>query len=145
MPQGPAMDALLAHGLPYDAPLLRPLEQNAGPLFFADTARAAETTGSAAAGVASLAAAPVWNLHGSRLGMFLMYTTERHRWKARERDLFSAVTWTLAALIARLMTEDDAVRALEVAVESRDPEVKGHIERVTKLAERVGGPWDLME
>jgi putative nucleotidyltransferase with HDIG domain len=87
----------------------------------------------------------VWNLDGSLLGAFLMYTYERHRWKARERDLFSAVTWTLAALVARLVAEDDAIRALGVAVESRDPEVKGHIDRVTEVAARVGQELELDE
>lgn len=67
-----------------------------------------------------------------------MYSTKRHRWKARERDLFGAVTWTLAALVTRLVAEDDAIRALGSAVENRDVSVKEHLERVTELAEQLG-------
>lgn len=67
-----------------------------------------------------------------------MYSTTRHRWKARERDLFGAVTWTLAALVTRLVAEDDAIRALGSAVENRDMSVKEHLERVTELAEQLG-------
>lgn len=145
MPQGPAMEAILAHGLPSDTPLMRALEQSSAPLFFDNTVDATETVGFPELGVTSLAAAPVRNRDGALLGAFLMHTLELHEWETRECDLFGAVAATLAALAARLVAEEqaveakeDAIKALGVAVESRDSEVKGHTDRVTDLADRVG-------
>ncbi len=145
MPQGPAMEAILAHGLPADTPLMRALEASTTPLFVDDTRFSAEATGFTDLGVASLAAAPVRDRSGALLGAFLMHTFEQHAWEPRECDLFGAVAATLAALAARLVAEEqalaakeDAIKALGIAVESRDSEVKGHTNRVTDLAERVG-------
>jgi putative nucleotidyltransferase with HDIG domain len=74
-----------------------------------------------------------------------MHTFERHVCSDSERDLFGAISGTLAALAARFVAEEqalaaevDAIKALGMVVESRDSEVKGHIDRVTELAERVG-------
>ena len=145
MPQGPAMEAILAHGLPADTPLMRALEGSSAPLFFDDTTHADETAGFPDLGVTSLAAAPVRDRSGVLLGAFLMHTFVQHDWEARECDLFGGVAATLAALAARLVAEEqaiaakeDAIKALGVAVESRDSEVKGHTDRVTGLAEQVG-------
>lgn len=145
IPQGPAMEAILAHGLPADTPLMRALEGSSAPLFFDDTMGAGETVGFPELGVTSLAAAPVRDRSGALLGAFLMHTFVQHDWEARECDLFGVVAATLAALAARLVaeeqaiaTKEDAIKALGVAVESRDSEVKGHTDRVTELAEQVG-------
>ncbi len=152
MPEGPVMDAILAHGLPNDTPLMRALETSSTPLFFDDTHAAPEATGFPELGVASLAAAPVQSRDGTLLGAFLMHTFETHIWSQRECDLFGVVATTLAALAARLVAEEQAVaekeralqakegaiKALGVAVESRDSEVKGHTDRVTELALGVG-------
>lgn len=79
-----------------------------------------------------------------------MHTFERHSWSDNERNLFSAIVATLAALAACFVTEEhalaaevDAIKALGIVVESRDSEVKGHIDRVTALAECVGRAMNL--
>jgi putative nucleotidyltransferase with HDIG domain len=152
MPQGPIMEAILAHGLPAETPLMYALEASSAPLFFDDTSASPEAAGFPELGVASLAAAPVLNKAGVLQGAFLMHTFEAHRWGQRECDLFGAVAATLAALAARLVAEEEAIaekenalqaresaiKALGIAVESRDAEVKGHTDRVTDLAIRVG-------
>lgn len=152
MPQGPVMEAILAHGLPADTPLMRALTTATAPLFFDDTRAAPEAAGFPELGVASLAAAPVRSRDGSLQGAFLMHTFEAHTWSPREYDLFGGVAATLAALAARLVAEEQAlaekevalrakegaIKALGVAVESRDLEIKGHTDRVTDLAVRVG-------
>ena len=152
LPAGPVMDAILAHGLPDDTPLMRALETTRVPLFFDDTDAAPETAGFPELGVASLAAAPVLSRGGTLQGAFLMHTFRAHTWKPRECDLFGTVATTLAALAARLVAEEQAfaekenalqakegaIKALGVAVESRDAEVKGHTDRVTDLAISVG-------
>ena len=150
MPQGPAMKATLAYGLPSGTPLMQALEGSGAPLFFDDTRAAAEAAGFPDLGVASLAAAPVRDRSGTLLGAFLMHSFEVHSWEQREHDLFGAVAATLAALAARLVAEEqalaakeDAIKALGVAVESRAPEVKGRIERVTDLTVRVGQALNL--
>ena len=152
MPAGPVMDAILAHGLPSNTPLLRALETTRVPLFFDDTHTAPETVGFPELGVASLAAAPVLCRNGTLQGAFLMHTFRAHIWEPRECDLFGTVATTLAALAARLVAEEQAltekenalrakegaIKALGIAVESRDAEVKGHTDRVTDLALSVG-------
>ncbi len=152
MPQGPVMEAILAHGLPADTPLMRALLDGTTPLFFDDTHATPETAGFPELGVASLAAAPIKDRHGVLQGAFLMHTFDAHSWEQRECDLFGAVAATLASLAARLVAEERAVaekenalrakeaaiQALGVAVEFRDSEVKGHTDRVTDLAVRTG-------
>ena len=157
MPAGPVMDAILAHGLPNDTPLMRALGTTRVPLFFDDTHAAPETAGFPELGVASLAAAPVLCRNGRLQGAFLMHTFETHTWKTQECDLFGTVATTLAALAARLVAEEQAltakenalqakegaIKALGVAVESRDAEVKGHTDRVADLAISVGHALEL--
>ena len=152
MPQGADMDAILAHGLPAETPLMAALQGSRAPLFFDDTFAAPEAAGFPALGVLSLAAAPVLGRDGGLRGAFLMHTFEPHTWEARECDLFGTVATTLAALAARLVAEEQAlaekanalrakegaIKALGVAVESRDSETKGHTDRVTDLALSVG-------
>ncbi len=152
MPQGPVMEAILAHGLPVGTPLMQALEASAIPLFFDDTGVALEAAGFPELGVTSLAAAPVRGRQGELLGAFLMHTFNCHAWDERESDLFCAIAGTVAALAARLVAEEqavqakeDAIKALGIAVESRDSEVKGHTDRVTDLAVRVGAALDLSE
>ena len=152
MPQGPVMEAILAHGLPADTPLMQALTNSTTPLFFDDTSAAPEAAGFPDLGVASLAAAAVKDRSGTLQGAFLMHTFAAHSWGQRECDLFGAVAGTLASLAARLVAEEHAVteketalrakegaiKALGVAVEFRDAEVKGHTDRVTDLVVRTG-------
>jgi putative nucleotidyltransferase with HDIG domain len=152
MPTGPVMAAILAHGLPADSPLIVALDKATSPLFFDDTSATPITAGFPDLGVASLAAAPVRGRQGGLLGAFLMHTFERHDWTESEADLVAAVANALAALTARLVAEEDAVaaregaiRALGLALESRDGETKGHTDRVTDLALRLGTTLGLDE
>lgn len=138
VPEAQRAELILERGLSLSTPFVQGLAQAGAPLFVGDTARSADTMRLSRSGVASLAAAPVQSRDGKLLGAFLIYTSESQLWNDSERDLFTAVTGTLGTLVARLLAEEDAIRALGVAVESRDPEVKGHIDRVTTLAERVG-------
>ena len=152
MPQGPVMEAILAHGLPADTPLMQALLESTTPLFFDNTRLSPETVGFPELGVASLAAAPVKDRDGTLHGAFLMHTFEAHNWGQHECDLFGAVAATLASLAARLVAEEQAIaekenalrakegaiKALGVAVEFRDSEVKGHTDRETDLAVRIG-------
>ena len=150
MPEGPIMEAIAAHGLPAETPLMVALQHASSPLFFDDTRTSPESAGFPDLGVASLAAAPVRDSGGALLGAFLMHTFERHSWTSSESELFGAMSGVLANLAARLVAEEnavaareDALRALGMAVEYRDGETKGHTDRVTELALRVGAAFDL--
>ena len=141
MPTGPAMDAILVHGLPAETPLMQALKKSERPLFFDAAAAHNETAGFPELGVESLAAAPVRDRQGNFLGAFLMHTFERNPWELREADLFTTVAGVLASLAARLVAEEGAVHAREnaihalgLALEYRDDDTKGHTDRVTKLA-----------
>lgn len=145
MPEGPIMEHILLHGLPNETPLMRALEVTTFPLFFDDTTAALETAGFPDLGVHSMAAAPVCTASGELLGAFLMHTFVQHDWTDGEADLFAAVAGVLASLTARLVAEEkavaaheDALRALGLALEHRDGETKGHTDRVTSLALRIG-------
>ena len=121
MPSGPQMDAILAHGLPSDTPLMRALEQTPRPLFFDDTRRHPATQGFPELGVTSLAAAPVRDREGRLLGAFLMHTFKAHAWGNTEADLFGAVAGVLASLAARLVAEEDAkAKELEAVLARED-------------------------
>ncbi|OLV18223.1 HD-GYP domain-containing protein [Deinococcus marmoris] len=145
MPKTLEMQHLAVHGLPADTPLMRALVSSARPLFFDDTAAAPQTVGFPELGVASLAACPVCDAGGRLLGAFLMHTLEPHRWQAEEAALFSMVAGTIAGLAGRLAADEQAVqareaalRALGLALEARDGETRGHTDRVTVLALRMG-------
>lgn len=133
LPEGPIMSEILALGLPGDTPLMRALEAAPAPRFFDDTADDEATDVFATLGVASLAAAPVRNVHGDLVGAFLMHTFTIHSWTDREADLFATVASTMASLAARLVAEEatiaareGALRALGLALEYRDAETMGH-------------------
>ena len=141
MPTGPAMDAILVHGLPAETPLMQALKKSERPLFFDDTTFHNETAGFPELGVESLAAAPVRDRQGNFLGAFLMYTFVCNPWELHEADLFATVAGVLASLAARLVVEEGAVHAREnaihalgLALEYRDDDTKGHTDRVTQLA-----------
>ncbi|GAA5448058.1 hypothetical protein Ddep01_01818 [Deinococcus depolymerans] len=143
MPQTAGMQAIAAHGLPADTPLMRALEGTHDPLFFDDTRLSPATQGFPELGVASVAAAPVRDAGGQLLGAFLMHTFEPHVWQPPEATLFSMVCGTVAALAGRLAAEEQAraareaaLRALGLALEARDGETQGHTDRVTGLAIR---------
>lgn len=145
MPTGPVMDAILAHGLPAETPLMRALERAEAPLYFDDTGAAPEAAGFPDLGVRSLVAAPVRDRSGHLHGAFLMHTFESHCWSDGEAALIGAVANGLAALVSRLVAEEEAIaaregaiRALGLALESRDGETAGHTDRVTDLALRMG-------
>lgn len=150
MPSGPAMDAILAHGLPNELPLLAAVDASAEPLFFNDTRATEATTGFPELGVASVAAAPVRTQDGKLAGAFLMHTFRPHCWNEEECELFDVVAGTLATLTARFVAEEqataareDALRALGLAVERRDSETKGHTDRVVELAIEIAGEMDV--
>lgn len=152
MPAGPAMEAILAHGLPAETPLMQALKRSDHPLFFDDTTRHAETAGFPELGVKSLAAAPVRDRQGRFLGAFLMHTFVRNPWEVHEADLFATVAGVLASLAARLVAEEEAVHAREnaihalgLALEYRDDDTKGHTDRVTSLALQTAQEMDLSE
>ena len=141
LPTGPAMDAILAHGLPERMALMEALRTSGGPMFFDDTAASSVTDGFPDLGVASLVAAPVRDRQGTLLGAFLMHTFEPHGWTEDEASLVGVVSGTLAALTARLVAEESAlaaregaIRAIGLALDTRDGETKGHTDRVTTLA-----------
>ena len=141
MPTGLAMDAILVHGLPAETPLMQALRSSNHPLFFNDTMGHLETAGFPELGVRSMAAAPVRDRQGKFLGAFLMHTFVRNPWEAHEADLFGTVADVLASLAARLIAEEDAlharenaIHALGLALEYRDDDIKGHTDRVTRLA-----------
>ena len=141
MPDTPGMQAIAAHGLPSDTPLLRALRSRRTPMFFDDTRLHPESAGFPELGVASLAAAPVLNARGELLGAFLMHTFELHAWSDEEMRLCSGVTGIIASLLARLAAEEQAtaareaaLRALGLALEARDRETQGHTDRVTTMA-----------
>ncbi|PTA68466.1 HD-GYP domain-containing protein [Deinococcus arcticus] len=143
MPATAGMEAIAAHGLPVDTPLLQALRAGA-PLFVDDTRASAVTAGFPELGVASVAAAPVRASDGRLLGAFLMHTLSPHCWQPAEVALFTLVSGTVAALSGRLAAEEDArqtreaaLRALGLMLEARDGETHGHTDRVTRLALRA--------
>jgi putative nucleotidyltransferase with HDIG domain len=145
LPQGAGMDAILAHGLPAQTPLMLALHAARLPLFYDDTSLCGETAGFPDLGVCSLAAAPVRDRSGALIGAFLMHTFEPHAWNNDEAGFFTAVAEMLAGLTARLAAEEDAtlareaaLRALGLGLEYKDRETYGHTDRVTDLAVRLG-------
>ncbi len=152
MPTGPAMESILTHGLPGDTPLLRALTTSDAPIIVDDTSQSPETAGFPALGVASLAAVPVLDRQGTLLGAFLAHTFAPHAWTESESTFVAATTGTITGLTARLLAEeaavaarDGALRALGMALDERDRETKGHTDRVTALALRLGRSLGLDE
>ncbi|THF71086.1 HD domain-containing protein [Deinococcus sp. Arct2-2] len=145
MPQGPAMDALLAHGLPHHLPLVQALETATGPLFFDDTRLQSESAGFPDLGVFALTAAPIRNRAGVLVGALLSHVFEPHLWTPYERQTLGTIMGLVALLAARLDAEEreqaaheSALRALGLMLEARDAETQGHTDRVTALAGRLG-------
>jgi hypothetical protein len=141
MPEGQAMAAILQHGLPADAPLLVALTSTRHACFFDDTSAAPEAAGFAGLGVASLAAAPVFDSWGRLQGAFLMHSFLPHVWGRSEIMFLTGIADVLAHLASRLVAEEQAtearegaLRALGLALELRDGETKGHTDRVTGMA-----------
>ena len=141
LPAGPAMDAILQHGLPERMALMGALRTAPGPIFFDDTSASPLTEGFQELGVSSLVAAPVRDRRATLVGAFLMHTFRLHGWTEDEASLVSVLSGTLAALTARLVAEEaavaareGAVRAIGLALDTRDGETKGHTDRVTSLA-----------
>ena len=150
MPTGPAMDAILAHGLPQDSALIGVLETTAEPLLYPDVSRIKAAQGLSELGVVGLGAAPVHDRSGTLLGVFLMHTFKYHDWSEDEAELLAVVSGVLASLAARLVAEEHAlkakegaIRALGLAVERRDAQVKGHTDRVTGLALEIAATMNL--
>jgi putative nucleotidyltransferase with HDIG domain len=152
MPEGPVMEQIMMYGLPGETPLMVALKESPQPFFFNDTEREDTTTGFPELGVVGLAAAPVRDIDGHFVGAFLMHTFERHTWTATEANLFAAMTGALANLIARLVAEEQlaetreqSLRALGLALEYRDREPVGHIDRVAEMALAIGEHLKLNE
>jgi putative nucleotidyltransferase with HDIG domain len=145
LPEGEGMDAILAHGLPTETPLMQALRRSHLPLFFDDTRLHPETAGFPQLGVCSLAAAPVRARDGTLIGAYLMHTFVSHTWSNDEAALVTAVAETLSGLTARLAAEEEAhsahesvLRALGLGLEYKDRETLGHTDRVTEMALRLG-------
>ncbi len=145
MPQGPAMDALLAHGLPGNLPLIAALQSAESVLYFPDTAAHPAAAGFPELGVCALTAAPVHDHRGRLVGALLAHTFTPHDWTGEERLLIGSVTGLLTLLAARLDAEErersaheSALRAMGLSLEARDAETQGHTDRVTHLAVRLG-------
>ncbi|BDP40658.1 phosphohydrolase [Deinococcus aetherius] len=150
MPQGPMMEALLAHGLPAELPLLRALTGTPGALFFADTRDHVEAAGFPDLGVLALTAAPIHDGGGRLVGALLSHAFTSHEWTEEERALFAGVTGLLSLVAARLDAEEreqaaheGALRVLGLTLEARDAETQGHTDRVTALAVRLGAALGL--
>lgn len=153
MPDDEEFNAVLAHGLPEDAPILQRLAECNEPIFFDETMGDLCAAKFADFGVRGLAAAPVHSADGEFLGSFLMHTFEPHRWTETESALFASLMGAMSGLAARLIAEEQAeiaregaIRALGLALETRDRETKGHTDRVANLAVRsaqlLGVPED---
>ncbi|GBF07116.1 metal dependent phosphohydrolase [Deinococcus aerius] len=145
MPQGPMMEALLAHGLPPELPLMGALRSADHVLYFEDTRAAPDAAGFPDLGVMALTAAPVRDAGGRLVGALLSHVFAPHPWSPEERRLISTVTGLLTLLAARLDAEEreraaheSALRALGLMLEARDAETQGHTDRVTALALRLG-------
>lgn len=145
MPASESFQEIVVHGLPASLPLLTALDQSKQPVFIADTETAPDGAGFSGLGVASVAAAPVLDHHGSLLGAFLMHTFLRHEWTSTEKKFFQGIADVLASVASRLVAEEQAsearegaIRALGLALELRDGETKGHTDRVTELAAKLG-------
>ena len=145
MPEGPAMEAILAHGLPGHLPLIEALAQAQSTLYFSDTADEAAAQGFPELGVFGLCASPIHDRDGLLVGALLAHTFAPHPWPEAEQVLISSVTGMLSLLAARLHAEEreqaaheGALRALGLSLEARDAETQGHTDRVSALAERLG-------
>ncbi|GMA14713.1 HD domain-containing protein [Deinococcus metallilatus] len=152
MPQGPLMEALLAHGLPPELPLVGALREAGSVLFFEDTRAHPHAAGFADLGVLALTAAPVCDQGGRLVGALLSHVFTPHAWSGEERRLVGTITGLLTLLAARLDAEErerdaheSALRALGLMLEARDAETHGHTDRVTALALRLGRALGLSE
>ncbi|GGJ30030.1 phosphohydrolase [Deinococcus roseus] len=150
LPEGEAMQAILMHGLPSNLPLLQALQEATQPLFFPVTAEDPVATGFPQLGVQSLAAAPVRDAQGQLQGAFLMHTFQEHRWTVQEKQLFVAVSAMMSLVTVRFIVEEKlldtreaALRALGLALEFKDGETRGHTERVTHMAVKLGTLFQL--
>ncbi|EYB66538.1 metal dependent phosphohydrolase [Deinococcus phoenicis] len=144
LPPGP-LQALIAHGLPPELPLVSALQEAGGVLFFEDTRTDPQAAGFADLGVLALTAAPVRDQEGRLVGTLLSHVFTPHPWSGEERQLMRSVTGLLTLLAARLDAEERerdahecALRALGLLLEARDAETYGHTDRVTGLALRLG-------
>lgn len=137
-PLGQPINTLMTSGLPADSSLMQILGQNLEPLFVTDLQSRAGTEHFVPADVVSLAAAAVQQQDGTLMGAFLAYMPRRHRWNRKERHLFAAVTSIMSSLVARLMVEEDAIRALTSMTDRRGTDLREHTERVAELAVRLG-------
>lgn len=150
MPSGPAMDALLAHGLPGNLPLLEALRETDEVLYFGNTATEPAAAGFGELGVCALLAAPVHGPQGELVGALLAHLFQPHDWTPAERLLVSNVAGMLTLLAARLHAEEreqaaheGALRALGLSLEARDAETQGHTDRVTRLVLELGAALKL--
>ncbi len=150
MPEGPAMDALLAHGLPRHLPLISALEASPDILYFQDTESEPAASGFPELGVCALIAAPIHDRAGRLVGALLAHMFQPHDWSPPERHLIDSVTGLLTLLAARLDAEErehaaheGALRAMGLSLEARDAETQGHTDRVTAMALRLGQHFGL--
>lgn len=131
--------------IPAHLPLLEALRREAGPLDFVDTLGDPVVGQLGDLGVRALFAAPVQDAGGALVGVLVAYSPAPHGWTAQERLVIGGVSGLVTVLTARLQLRDrelaaheGALRALGLSLEARDAEAQGHIDRVTRLAERLG-------
>ncbi|WP_317638645.1 HD-GYP domain-containing protein [Deinococcus arenicola] len=139
------MDALLAHGLPYNLPLIQALGVSPDTLYFHETGGTPTMSSFPELGIHALIAAPIHDRSGRLVGALLAHAFEPHDWSARERNLIDSVTGLITLLAARLDAEEreqaaheGALRAMGLSLEARDAETQGHTDRVSLLAMRLG-------
>lgn len=139
-------------GLPLGLPLLDALRRAAGALHLSDTRGDPVAEGLTGCGVRALLAAPIRDASGTLVGVLLAYAPEPHEWNAQERLMVQGVSGLITLLTARAQAEErelaaheGALRALGLSLEARDAEAQGHIDRVTRLAERLGARLGLRD
>ncbi|NTY00491.1 HD domain-containing phosphohydrolase [Deinococcus sp. JMULE3] len=91
-----------------------------------------------------LLAAPIHDRDGTLLGALLI-THDTPDWSASHRTLLRTLAGLVTLVAARLHAEErerdaheHALRALSLALEARDHDLRGHTDRVTQLALLVG-------
>lgn len=124
-------------------PLVAALDAADGALACGDTRTHGYAAAFAARGVRALLAVPVRGARGHLIGALLACGGAPRTWTPGDRQLLGAAAELLALLAApqgaeRATAHPAALRALGVLLEARDAETRGHTERVTRLALRLG-------
>lgn len=125
-------------------PLLAALDAASGVLAFRDTRRRPQAAGLAERGVLALLAAPVRDSRGRLAGALLAYGGAARVWTAGDQRLLGAAAGLLTLRTAPQAGEptgsahEGTLRAIGLLLEARDADTRGHTDRVTALALRLG-------